>query len=70
VLGTVDPVASELIVPVGDARATAAAIQRALNLSAGARARLGVAMRDVVQRTADYDTNMAAMERLYRELAR
>lgn len=70
VLGTIDPVASELIVPVGDARATAAAIQRALNLSASARARLGAAMRDVVQRTADYDTNMAAMERLYRELAR
>ncbi|MGH2402632.1 MAG: glycosyltransferase, partial [Candidatus Limnocylindria bacterium] len=69
VLGPIDPVTPDLIVPVGDARATAAAIDRALRLDAGERARLADRLRSFVRETADYDTNMAMMEGLYRRLA-
>ncbi len=69
VLGALDPVARELLVPVGDVGATARAIRRALALPADDRRRLGWALRHHVVETAEYDTNMAAMERLYRELA-
>ncbi|HEX7195449.1 MAG TPA: glycosyltransferase family 4 protein [Candidatus Limnocylindria bacterium] len=69
VLGPIDPVASELIVPVGDARATAAAIDRGLRLDGAERSRLGERLRSFVRETADYDTNMATMEGLYRRLA-
>ncbi len=69
VLGGLDPVARQLIVPIGDAFATATALEHALVLGEPERRRLGDAMRDHVVRTAEYDTNMATMERLYRELA-
>ena len=69
VLGGLDPVARQLIVPIGDAFATATALEHALVLEEPERRRLGDALRDHVQRTAEYDTNMATMERLYRELA-
>jgi glycosyltransferase involved in cell wall biosynthesis len=70
ILGPIDPVAHQLIVPVGDAAATAAAIERALRLDGEARRRLGSRLREFVLRHADYDTNMAMMEAMYRRLAR
>jgi glycosyltransferase involved in cell wall biosynthesis len=69
VLGGLDPVARQLIVPIGDAFATATALEHALVLDEPERHRLGEALREHVVRTAEYDTNMATMERLYRELA-
>lgn len=66
----IDPVAPDLIVPVGDARATAAALRRAIDLPAADRARLGERLRAFVVATADYDTHMARMEALYRALVR
>jgi glycosyltransferase involved in cell wall biosynthesis len=69
VLGALDPVAPRLIAPVGDVAATATAIAAALDLADADRRRLGAAFREFVRRTADYDTNMARMERLYRSLA-
>lgn len=69
ILRDLHPVAADLLVPIGDADRTAAAIERALALPADARASLGEALRDHVIATAEYGTNMAAMERLYRELA-
>lgn len=68
VYGPLDPVAPQLVVPVGDVAATAAALERALRLTDDERARLAGALRDFVTRTADYDGNMARMERLYRRL--
>jgi hypothetical protein len=56
-------------VPIGDAFATANAVEHALVLGEPDRHRLGGALREHVVRTAEYDTNMATMERLYRELA-
>jgi glycosyltransferase involved in cell wall biosynthesis len=69
VLRTLDPLAGELIAPVGDDAATARALERALALTDADRGRLGGALRDHVVRTADYDTNMRAMEAHYRRLA-
>jgi glycosyltransferase involved in cell wall biosynthesis len=69
VLRDIDPLAGELVVHVGDAAETAAALERALSLSAEERGRLGAAMRQHVASTADYDANMATMERLYHQLA-
>lgn len=69
VLGGIDPVARQLIVPIGDAFATATALEHALVLDEPERHRLGEALRDHVVRTAEYDTSMAKMERLYRDLA-
>lgn len=68
VLGGLDPLARELIVPVGDAAATATALQRALTLAPDERERLARVLRRHVIDTADYDTNMTTMERLYRSL--
>ena len=69
VLGPLDRVAGRLIVPVGDVAATAAAISLALTLEDDERRRLGAALRRHVTTTAEYDTNMAAMEGIYRELS-
>ena len=69
VYGPLDPVARELVVPIGDADATAMAIRRALDLGPDERARLGSRLRDFVIATADYDTHMRRMEGLYRRLA-
>lgn len=69
ILGELDPLARELIVPVGDPTATATAIERALRLDADELRRLTGALRSHVERTAQYDANMAAMEHLYRQLA-
>lgn len=68
VLAAVDPVARDFLVPVGDVTATAAAIRRALDLGVDERKRLGDAFRAFVIRTADYETSMRLMERLYRQL--
>ena len=70
VLGALDPVARELIVPVDDVSATASAIEVALGLNEDERRRLGAEMRRYVVEHAEYDTNMASMESIYRELAR
>lgn len=69
VLAGIHPAALELVVPVGDAERTAAAIEHALSLSATERAALGRSLRRHVVDNADYDTSMAAMERLYSDLA-
>jgi glycosyltransferase involved in cell wall biosynthesis len=69
VLEPLDPLAPGLIAPVGDVAATTAAIDRALSLDRDARRRLGAALREHVVQTADYDTNMRAMEAHYRRLA-
>jgi glycosyltransferase involved in cell wall biosynthesis len=70
VLGSLDPVARELIVPIGDVGSTASAIEIALGLTEDERGRLGAEMRRYVVEHAEYDTNMASMESIYRELAR
>jgi hypothetical protein len=69
VLREIEPLAGSLVAPVGDATLTARAIERVLSLGADDRARLGERLRAYVVRTADYDTNMRAMERQYRRLA-
>lgn len=69
VYGRLDPVVRELIVPVGDANATAIAIRRATHLTGDERSRLGKRLRDFVIATADYDNHMRRMEGLYRRLA-
>lgn len=69
VIGPLDPLAAELVVPVGDVEATAAALNRALRLTDAERGRLGRALRSFVERTADHETNMARMESVYRRLA-
>jgi glycosyltransferase involved in cell wall biosynthesis len=68
VYAPIDPLAAELVVPVGDAEATATALRRALSLKDDERARLGRRLREFVVATADYDTHMARMEGLYRSL--
>jgi glycosyltransferase involved in cell wall biosynthesis len=68
VVSHVDPLATGLIAPVGDAAATAAAIDRALALQPAEKAALGAAFRELVVKTADYETSMARMEGLYRAL--
>jgi glycosyltransferase involved in cell wall biosynthesis len=69
VLASIDPLADRLVVPVGDVAATADAIERALTLEEADRHRLGEALRAYVVANAEYDTNMAAMEAIYRDLA-
>lgn len=69
-LGSLDPVARGLIVPVGDVAATATAIETALGLPSHERSRLGAELRRYVVEHAEYDTNMASMESIYRELTR
>ena len=68
VLAGIDRAASRFVVPVGNASATAAAIERALDLGREERNRLTDAFRTFVIQTADYETNMSNMERLYRQL--
>ena len=65
VLGGIAP---ESLVPIGDAEATAIALRRALRVSPDDRARTASALREWAVREADYETNMARMETLYREL--
>ena len=62
------PYSPELLVPVGDVPATTSAIRRALEMSPGARASLGVALRADVVATADRRRNMERMEELYERL--
>jgi glycosyltransferase involved in cell wall biosynthesis len=69
VLESIDPLAGRLIVPVEDVAATANAIELALTLGEADRHRLGEALRAYVVANAEYDTNMAAMEAIYRDLA-
>jgi glycosyltransferase involved in cell wall biosynthesis len=68
-LGSLDPIARELIVPVGDVAATASAIETALALTEELRRRLATELRRYVVENAEYDTNMASMESIYRQLA-
>ncbi len=63
------PIAPELLVPVGDAAATAAALRTALAMEPGRRAELSAALREYAVREADYATNMARMETHYLRLA-
>jgi glycosyltransferase involved in cell wall biosynthesis len=70
VLGGLDPVARRLLVPVSNVAATAGAIETALALDEEQRGRLGAVLRAYVVENAEYDTNMAAMESIYRELAK
>lgn len=69
VLADIDDTARALVAPVGDAAATAASIARAIELDPGVRREMGRRLRAHVVQTADYDTNMARMEQLYRALA-
>jgi hypothetical protein len=65
VLGDIMP---ESLVPIGHPEATAIALRRALQMSLEDRARAASVLREWVVREADYETNMARMETLYREL--
>ncbi len=69
VMRALDPLLESLMVPVGDVAATAAALERALSLDPDASRDLGARLRAHVVQHADYDMNMARMERLYRQLA-
>lgn len=69
VLRRLHPTAGELVVPIGDVARTASAIERALALGPNERTAMGAALRRHVVETADYDTSMAAMEGIYRDLA-
>jgi len=63
------PMAEDLLVPVGDRDALAAALRGAMNLEPARRAALATAMREYAVRVADYATNMERMEALYRRLS-
>ncbi|HET9416134.1 MAG TPA: glycosyltransferase [Candidatus Limnocylindria bacterium] len=65
VLGVLVP---ESLVPIGDADATAQALRRSLDAGSDERGRIASVLRDWAVREADYETNMARMETLYREL--
>jgi glycosyltransferase involved in cell wall biosynthesis len=56
------------LVPVGDVDATARALRRSLEAGPEERSRIASALREWAVREADYETNMARMETLYREL--
>ena len=56
------------IVPTQDAEAMLAALRRTLEMSPEQRRRLGATLRELVVRTADYESNMLRMEALYGEL--
>lgn len=60
------PVTPELLVPPGDAVATAAAIQLGLQSDSD---QIGQTLREIVVAQADYEGNMTAMEGEYRALA-
>ena len=68
VYGSIDPLAAELTVPVGDAEATTAALRRVLRLDDEVRSRFGAQLRAYVVSTADYETHMARMADMYRAL--
>ena len=57
--------APDLLVPIGDVPATAAAMHRVLAMAPGDRARLGDALRRDVVENADRGQNMMRMEALY-----
>ena len=61
-------ISPESLVPIGDVEATAIALRRALDASTEDRERTASALRGWAMREADYEANMARMERLYREL--
>ncbi len=65
VLGELAP---ESLVPIGDVQATAQALRRALEAGPDERARVASVLREWAVREADYETNMARMETLYRGL--
>lgn len=64
-----EPIAPGSVVPVGDPTALATALRRALALTEDERQHLGERLRRYVMQAADYETNMARMEGLYRRLA-
>ncbi len=64
------PIAPELLVPVGDRRAIAAALRTALEMEPERRKGLAAALREYTVRVADYAANMERMETHYRRLAR
>lgn len=64
-----EPVASDLIVPVGDAHELSTALRTVLEMNAGERLAMGMALRTRVVSEADQATNMVRMEGLYRQLA-
>jgi glycosyltransferase involved in cell wall biosynthesis len=64
-LGDLDPGS---LVPVDDARATAGAISRVAARSAEEQSEIGRRGREIVQTRAGQDSNMAAVEAMYREL--
>jgi len=59
---------SDLLVPIGDSAATAAAIQRALSFTPSAREGLAHQLRAAVLKGADQRQNMLSMEGIYRSL--
>lgn len=63
-----EPTEPGLLVPVGDAAATANAMRRILDQSPAERAALGNSLRSRVVTYADRQTNMERMEELYRAL--
>jgi L-malate glycosyltransferase len=65
VLGELLP---ESLVPVGDVDATAQALRRALEATPEERAGIASVLRGWAVREVDYETNMARMETLYRDL--
>lgn len=65
-LGDFDP---ESLVPVDDVGATADAIKRIAALSPSEQAEIGKRGRSIVQERASQDSNMTAVEAIYRELA-
>ena len=68
VLRTLHSLAPQLLVPVGDVRRTADAIQRAIGLPGEQKAGLAAAFRGHVTNTAEYEGNMRMMEARYRAL--
>jgi glycosyltransferase involved in cell wall biosynthesis len=63
------PIAPRFVVPLEDVAALASALRHALSLTGDERRRLGDELRAHVVRNADYESNMARMEDLYRRLA-
>ncbi len=63
------PLLPDLLVPVGDVDALAAALRRALSLGRDERERIGARLRSYVQEEADQETHMLRMEAIYRRLA-
>ena len=64
-----DPVAPDLIVPVGDAARLAAALESLLARGPAERSTLAASLRDRAVEVGDREVNMLRMEALYAELA-